>query len=204
MSTISRLYKCASLINSRHSDYSILDVGCRTMDLKKYLNGYHQYTGTDLTPSEGVVKCDLNFGLKEFSNNSFDVVVALDVLEHLDDPFFNLSECLRVARKSVYISLPNMHYFEFRFNLLFGKGISGKYKFPTSMINDRHKWFLSYEEACQFIEKNTLSYKYNTYKLIPARGRFRHLISPVQSLLAQILPNLFVYGVLFEIKKDFE
>jgi SAM-dependent methyltransferase len=196
-----RLAKCGMLINARHKKYSLLDVGCRTMALKTHLKGCTYYLGTDLMPSKGVRKCDLNSGLKGFRDNSFDVVVVLDVLEHLDDPFFVLSECIRVAKKTVYVSLPNMFYIQFRINLLFGKGISGKYNFPTHQINDRHKWFLSYEEANSFIKSNTHKLSYKVFPLIPQRGRLKYIIEPIHRFLAKFFPNLLVYAALYEIKK---
>ena len=42
-----------------------------------------------------------------FENNSFDTVLALDVLEHLEKFYFIFEEILRVSKKNVIISLPN-------------------------------------------------------------------------------------------------
>ena len=120
--SLARLEQCAEHIDRRHSGYTLLDAGCRTMDLKPLLKGCTDYFGSDLIPAEGVVQCDLEKRLP-FKDNSYDVVTALDVLEHLENPHAALKELCRVAKKSVMISLPNMFYIKFRLNFLRGRGI---------------------------------------------------------------------------------
>ena len=130
--SLQRLPDCAMLINSKHKDYSLLDLGCRTMALKKLLKGCVDYEGTDFVPGENIIECNLEQGLQDFENNSRDIVVALDVLEHLENCHFLLQEMLRVASKTIYVSLPNMYYIKFRLNYLFKGSLSGKYSFPSS------------------------------------------------------------------------
>lgn len=43
----------------------------------------------------------------EFSDNSFDTVTCVDVLEHVEDYHLFLDELLRVTRAGVFISTPN-------------------------------------------------------------------------------------------------
>jgi SAM-dependent methyltransferase len=188
----------ADLINQSVSNYSLLDVGCRTMALKPLLTTCREYLGGDLIPGPGVVECNLEKPLP-FSDKSFDVIAALDVLEHLDNPHFALKELLRVACKSVVISLPNMYYFSFRLNFLLGKGISAKYTFPAYPVDDRHRWILSYSEAIAFIEKNTLNYEVVYKDILPERNRTKWFSVPLQRLLAKLWPNLFVYGLIVRI-----
>ena len=57
--SLARLEKCAIRINSHYIDYTLLDVGCRTMALRKFLKGCKSYFGTDLIPAEGVLMCNL-------------------------------------------------------------------------------------------------------------------------------------------------
>lgn len=197
--TLARLELCASRINRKHSNYTLLDAGCRTMALKPLLSGCREYYGSDLIPAEGVLQCNLEERLP-FDDNAFDVVTALDVLEHLDNPHGALHELFRVARKSVLISLPNMHYIEFRWRFLRGRGLSGKYQFPPHPILDRHRWVLSYSEALAFISQNTIGYTVEHEMVLPVRGRTKAISEPVERWLAASWPNLFAYGVLFEIK----
>ena len=132
-------------------------------------------------------------------NDAFDIVVALDVLEHLDNPHRALREFYRVARKTVLISLPNIYYTSFRWRFMLGRGLSGKYRFEPTPIADRHRWVLSYDEAVAFIQGNSKEFQVDHETITPVRGRTRLVAGPIESLLAARWPNLFAYGVLFEI-----
>jgi len=192
---------CANLINENYSNYTLLDMGCRTMALKPLLNGCKEYYGTDLIPAEGVFECNLEEGLTNFKDNSFDIVVALDVLEHLEHAHQGLKEALRVARKAVFISLPNMYYIQFRWNYLRGN-LSGKYNFPPHPILDRHRWILSYDEAEHFIHENTNDFDVISQKIIPERGRTKLIATPIERTLANLFPNLFAYASMYMIKVE--
>ncbi|WCB45553.1 class I SAM-dependent methyltransferase [Nitratidesulfovibrio vulgaris] len=196
--TTVRLAKCAERINAKYDNYTLLDVGCRTRDLEPLLKGCKAYYGTDLTPYEGVLQCDLEKELP-FEDGAFDIITAMDVLEHLDKPHRALDELFRVAKKAVFISLPNMFYIQFRWNFLIGKGISGKYTFHKHPVIDRHRWILSYQESIDFIEANANGRTVDHEMVLPTRGRTKRIAEPTQECLANIWPNLFAYGVLFEI-----
>ena len=54
------------------------------------------------------------FGEKlPFNNNSFDLIISYQVLEHTEDPSKVLSECKRVLKKNglIYFVMPNYHSF---------------------------------------------------------------------------------------------
>ena len=196
--SIARLIKCAERINKRHKDYTLLDVGCRTEELKPLVKGCREYLGTDLIPAEGILQCDLDSRLP-FENDAFDVVTALDVLEHLNKPHDALQELYRVARKTVLISLPNIYYITFRMNFLRGRGLSGKYRFEPEPVADRHRWVLSFYEALEFIYRNSEGHHVEHDMILPIRGRTKLVSQPVEKWLGAEWPNLFAYGILFEI-----
>ncbi len=190
-----RLKMCANLIDNNFSDYSLLDIGCRNKILEPMLNKCKRYSGADKAVSSDVFECDLEKGLP-FEDDSYDVVVALDVLEHLEAVHYVYKDMLRVAKKAVIVSLPNMYYWSFRYNYLIGRGISGKYIFSEIPPEDRHRWVLSYSEAIEFIDKNSIGFVVEHHDIIPDRGRTKLVSVPLQKKLASIWPNLFVYGTL--------
>lgn len=199
--TLARLPMCANLINAGFSDYSLLDAGCRTKALEPLLKNCNQYFGTDLIAGEGVLQCNLEEKLP-FDDSSYDIVTALDVLEHLNNPHEALAELFRIARKAVIISLPNMYYLKFRIDFMLGKGLSGKYRFPPNPVLDRHRWVLSYSESVQFIVENSKQHKVQYSMVLPERGRTKLVSEPIQRLLAKKWPDLFSYGSLFLIELD--
>ncbi len=127
----------------------VLDVGCRGGGLKEELKGRPvEYCGLDLAPPADVV-ADLNKGLP-FEPGTFDLVAALDVLEHTDDIHGSFREVCRVSRAHVVLALPNAFAVEHRLKFALGRQISGKYGLPVEPPADRHRWLFSLDEARSF------------------------------------------------------
>lgn len=87
-------------------ELSILDVGCGAGALMKELEVYGAVTGVDFSPDaiafckqrgvNDVTKGDItNLPLRD---NTFDVVLALDILEHVDDDVKGVKEIVRVLK----------------------------------------------------------------------------------------------------------
>lgn len=57
-----------------------------------------------------------------FQGDSFDMLICLEVLEHLRDPWKALGELARVSRRYVLLSVPNQPYFALS-NLLRGRNL---------------------------------------------------------------------------------
>lgn len=94
---------CQTLNNSNPS---ILDVGCGTGANLKMLAAYGRAEGVDISP-QAVEFChergleSVRLGAIEhlpYQNDSFELVTALDVVEHLDDDVAGLREMRRVLR----------------------------------------------------------------------------------------------------------
>jgi len=106
---------------------SVLDVGCATGALLESLRdrGW-RVTGVEISACSQYArderKLDVrNLPLEEnkFPDESFDVVLASHLIEHLNDPFSFLAETFRILKSGgyVYISTPNISGFQAR---LFG------------------------------------------------------------------------------------
>ncbi len=106
----------------------VLDLGCGDGALLDYLVHHKGVTGRGVELSEaGVLACvrrglsvrqgDLQEGLGDYPDHSFDIVVLAQTLPFLDDPAMILGEMLRVGRRAI-VSFPNWGYWRCRLELL--------------------------------------------------------------------------------------
>jgi len=132
----------------------ILDVGADQCYLKEYLGEESKYFGIGLGKA-----VDININLEKlkipFKDSSFDCVLCLDVLEHLDNIYDVFDDICRVTKKYLIISLPNPHSI-FWYYLMHGDYEENQhmkfYGLPVERPDDRHKWFFSTQEAKNFIK----------------------------------------------------
>ncbi len=126
----------------------ILDVGCDKAPLKDIVKNI-KYTGIDISGNP-TVKVDLEkIDRLPFVDREFDVVVCCDVLEHVDNLHHIFSEIIRVAKKTIIISLPN-NWTNARRPIEKGRGTFAFYGLPAQKPPDRHKWFFGLSEALEF------------------------------------------------------
>ena len=97
------------------------------------------------------INYNLENGLPE--NTDYDIINALDVLEHVENIHELLNDIFFRSKKKISIALPNMGYYKFRLNFLFKGVISGKYIFHEKKVSDRHRWIPNYSSIIKFIEK---------------------------------------------------
>ncbi len=95
-----------SALGTQHSTLRILDVGCGTGANLEMLAGFGEAQGVDVS-DDALEFCQAK-GLKArkglaeslpFADESFDLVTALDVVEHLDDDVAGLKEMNRILKK---------------------------------------------------------------------------------------------------------
>jgi len=131
----------------------ILDVGADECYLKQHIDDEASYWGIGLggNPDQQV---DLEKEKIPFTDGSFDCVLCLDVLEHLDNIHEVFNELCRVTQRYVIISLPNPTrslYSRLRFGDYRPGKLTKHYGLPLEPPQDRHKWFFTYEEAEKFV-----------------------------------------------------
>lgn len=132
---------------------NILDVGADECYLLNHLDKEASYWGIGLggNPDQQV---DLEKGSLPFNDSYYDVVLCLDVLEHIDNPHETFDELCRVSRHYVVISLPNpwATFYSVVTQMKYADGQPLKfYGLPPEPPEDRHKWFFSRNEAEHFI-----------------------------------------------------
>lgn len=108
---------------------TVLDLGCGNGALLEYLVRAKKIKGRGIEiGEEGVLACvrrglsvrqgNLQEGLADYPDDSFDIVILAQTLPFLDDPAMILNEMLRVGREAI-ISVPNWGYWRCRLHLLF-------------------------------------------------------------------------------------
>lgn len=106
----------------------VLDLGCGDGTLLRYLIDARQITGRGIELSEpGVLACvgkglsvrqgNLDEGLGDYPDKSFDTVILSQTLPYLDDPSFIICEMLRVGRRAI-IGFANWGHWRCRLHLL--------------------------------------------------------------------------------------
>lgn len=132
---------------------SILDVGADERHLARHVDPEARYYGIGLGGSPDRV-VNLETERVPFEDRSFDVVLCLDVLEHVENSHEIFDDLCRVAREHVIVSLPNpwhdlWHCITVR---PYQPNRALKYYgLPVERPADRHKWFFSASEAREFV-----------------------------------------------------
>lgn len=135
---------------SRYLNERVLDIGCFEAPLRGVLSPA-KYTGVDVAGNPDI-RLDLEtIERLPFDDNTFECVLCIDVLEHLDNLHSVFNELVRVSKRHIIVSLPNC-WCEARQPIGRGKGHFGHYGLPLQKPQDRHKWFFSLMEARQFLE----------------------------------------------------
>ena len=193
---LQRFTDAISLSNGNYK--SVLDVGCRDKILKDFIKKDSKYQGIDYKDSDEVIGHNLENGIP-FGDESFDIVFALDVLEHVENIHFLLGEVIRVSKFEAIIALPNMSYWKFRLRFLKGKDISKKYLFSSVHVLDRHRWLTSYNSSINFVSENSAG-----NEVTIKRGFYQYrsnFLRFIDLYFSHLFPNLFTYVVFFHIKK---
>jgi SAM-dependent methyltransferase len=83
---ISRRKKVRYFLNRIPKSHRVLEIGCADGWVGEYLraNGWMNYTGIDLKPPADIVGDIRNWRELGLAPESFDVIVAFEVLEHVD------------------------------------------------------------------------------------------------------------------------
>lgn len=84
-----------------------------------------------------------------YKNNSFDIIICTEVLEHLDRPDEALNELKRVSKKYLLLSVPNEPYFTIQ-RFLRGKNIKG-----LGAHSEHIQWW-THEAFMNFLRGNKL------------------------------------------------
>jgi methionine biosynthesis protein MetW len=184
---------------------SVLDIGGGTGALHDSLTRWksHEYTVVDLSP-EAVTQAksrglqalvwDIDSAALPFPDNSFDIVVATHVLEHIRNPWAVLAQMTRVSRKYVCLYSPNFAFWKCRLDLLRGRPIRsmsdkwGSAVDRNGQHND-HIFFITYANTIHWADELGL-------KVINRRAWWYRRYTPVRWILEPAFNN---FGENFEL-----
>jgi SAM-dependent methyltransferase len=197
---MSRLYYASETLQ-RLGSRSVLDVGCRTCELADLLDQTVAYAGADLVADvNGRVKyvgdiCTLQI------KDQFDAVVALDILEHLENPWAVFDVLVASARRHLVVSLPNCYDLKSRIRFLAGGPLGGKYAFRTNEFGDRHRWLMNRAEIVSFYEEMARKHdlRLQVSDLTYGQGGHSTVSSRFGRALSFILPRNLVAETVFAV-----
>ncbi len=166
-----------------------LELGCGN-DFLYWKGKTKDYTGIDINKPEIKFKKFIRQNLDDdkilhFSDNTFDTLIASEVLEHLRYPDVICKEINRVAKPhaKIVITLPNEYSIEPL--LMYLKGVNWICGNPLD--DTGHKWFFGHENSVEFISRTMritqVKYIFGVYN----RSKFHH----VRDILANHLPRWF-------------
>jgi len=123
----------------------VLDLGCGNCALLAYLRDTKQVTGYGLEiDTENIIHClekgvnvidtDLNKGLLDFVDNSFDYVIMSQTLQAIHRPDLLLREMLRVGREGI-VTFPNFGHWSCRLQLT----VNGEMPMSQVLVNEWYK-----------------------------------------------------------------
>ena len=109
----------------------VLDLGCGSGETLAYLRDRRQCTGYGIEIADAnvlacvqrgvnVIQLNLEEGLAMFDDNSFDVVLQIDTLQHLHNAETMLRETARVGRTGI-VAFPNFAHWPNRLSVLRGR-----------------------------------------------------------------------------------
>lgn len=178
---------------------AVLELGCgggATLAWLKESGRARHTTGLELCAApaaaarrrvDRVIEGDLDRTIGELRREHYDLVLCLDVLEHLTDPWATVRRVHELLRPggSIVVSLPNVRHYSVVLPLLF----SGTWRYEQAGIMDRtHLRFFSRAGALELLSDNGFApsasvdngvaptRRRELWKLLVARTRWRDLI----------------------------
>ena len=179
----------------------VLDLGCGNGTLLKHLKdrgikGYglevDNANFVDCIHAEvNVIQADLNHGLSQFADQSFDVVILSQTLQAIDRPDFLLAEIARVGQQGI-IGFPNFGHWQCRLQLAFGGRMPVSKNLPNAWFSTPNIHFCTLRD----FDKLCLNLNIKILK----RRIFNHAYK--ETFSSKLAPNFFGQIVLYQVQKQ--
>lgn len=193
-----------SLIEEMISEKSkVLDLGCGDGHLLKLLKEKKNIKGNGIEIDQTeVIKClekglsviqgDIDEGLKQFPDKSYDYVILNQTLQSTHNPNFVMDEMLRIGKKCI-VSFPNFAYWRIRFYLFFTGNMPKSRILPYEWYDTPNIHLLSIKDFYEYAKKKNIKIEQAIYT---TRATKR------ESLQYSLFSNFFAEEAIFLISRD--
>ena len=175
------------------SDTSVLDLGCGDGELLMHLIEEKQVRAQGIEISEkaihnciakglSVFQEDIDTGLSDYANKSFDYVILNQTFQQVKKPDFVLKEALRVGWKTI-VGFPNFLHKSARFQMFFKGKVPVTASLPYEWYNTPNLHFLSIADFKEYCKKRKIQITSSAFI--------------AQNKIVRFLPNFFAECALF-------
>jgi methionine biosynthesis protein MetW len=182
-------------------DSKVLDLGCGDGSLLNDLRKEKSASGLGieidaekikscLKKGISVIEQDIDGGLENFGNQSFDYVVMSQSIQALKKPEVALEEIVRIGKECI-VSIPNFANIKCRLQLFFKGQMPVSSALPHDWYSTPNLHLCSLEDFEELCKKSSI--KIVDRKLSKINGE--------ESILMKLLPNLFSEVALYKLVK---
>ena len=183
-------------------DSKVLDLGCGDGSLLNDLRKEKSASGLGieidaekikscLKKGISVIEQDIDSGLENFGNQSFDYVVMSQSIQALKKPEVALEEIVRIGKECI-VSIPNFANIKCRLQLFFKGQMPVSSALPYDWYSTPNLHLCSLEDFEELCKKSKI--KIVERKLSKINGK--------ESILMKLLPNLFSEVALYKLVKE--
>jgi methionine biosynthesis protein MetW len=176
---------------------SVLDLGCGDGELLARIIEEKQVRAQGIEISEqaihhcvakglSVFQEDIDTGLSDCADGSFDCVLLNQTFQQVKKPDFVLKEALRVGKKTI-VGLPNFLYISARFQMFFKGKVPVTPSLPYEWYDTPNLHFLSIADFQEYCRKRAIQIERSAFIAKNSKVKF--------------LPNLFAEIGLFLLSK---
>jgi len=178
----------------------VLDLGCGDGELLELLSREKKVTGQGIEIDEGnithctargvnVIHGNLDEGLRDYGNGTFDYVVLNQTLQVVHKPDYVLQEMVRVGKRGI-VGFPNFAYLRIRLQLFFTGKMPRTPELPFQWYNTPNIHLVTIKDFERFCRGNQVE----IIKRIFISGS--SLVNPY------LFPNLLSKSALYVIKRS--